>query len=183
MVSRSCEEQKSAETHLSHRCSRSRRIFAFTTPPGRESIVFTASHDPTDENSPQALKLSLQVLAQHGTLVLKIFLSPLDPQAEMLVSQFSCFFPRHSGAASDSDIPQSGVFVRKPRSSRAGSGEAFLVCRNFAGDWSEGTAGWEQVKGYVETGDLESVRALDLHYQWLMQLLLQLARMSPDYST
>lgn len=84
-------------------------------------------------------------MAPHATLIFKIFLSPLDPQAAILRSQLSTFFP---GPPPGQDIDEDeddmagkpgydrigrrgGVWVRKPRSSRKGSGEAFIVCRNF----------------------------------------------------
>ncbi|KAL7418693.1 hypothetical protein Q5752_006376 [Cryptotrichosporon argae] len=98
-----------------------------------------------------ALTLALTLLAPGATLVFKIFLSPLDPRAEHLRSQLRCFFPStsadtdgHSAYAEidedevdgerqrmDVDAERSGVWVRKPRSSRKGSGEAFIVCRGF----------------------------------------------------
>ncbi|KAK8845574.1 hypothetical protein IAR55_006289 [Kwoniella newhampshirensis] len=113
-----------------------------------------------------ALTLSLTLLAPHSTLIFKIFLSPLDPQAALLCSQLRCFFPGPLGSTEhkyeEFDIPaemgdgppknhererrdvdkkpeegfdllgrRGGVWVRKPRSSRAGSGEAFILCRNF----------------------------------------------------
>ncbi|WWC58150.1 uncharacterized protein I303_100685 [Kwoniella dejecticola CBS 10117] len=114
-----------------------------------------------------ALTLSLTLLAPHSTLIFKIFLSPLDPQAALLASQLRCFFPGPKGSddtyeefdvpdetnaeAADGDTREpmdatssqagqegydtrgrrGGVWVRKPRSSRKGSGEAFIVCRNF----------------------------------------------------
>lgn len=95
-------------------------------------------------NRPQALTLSLTLMAPHATLIFKIFLSPLDPQAAMLRSQLATFFP---GPPPGHDVDEDGdtvgkpgydrmgrrggVWVRKPRSSRKGSGEAFIVCRNF----------------------------------------------------
>ncbi|OCF41647.1 CAMK protein kinase [Kwoniella heveanensis CBS 569] len=122
-----------------------------------------------------AITLSLTLLAPHGTLIFKIFLSPLDPQAALLASQLRCFFPSPPATASEAvsfqefDLLEDaaavgdsravtgasisgsierqkanigkegydalgrrgGVWVRKPRSSRKGSGEAFIVCRNF----------------------------------------------------
>ncbi|WRT63822.1 uncharacterized protein IL334_000747 [Kwoniella shivajii] len=112
-----------------------------------------------------AITLSLTLLAPHSTLIFKIFLSPLDPQASLLASQLKCFFPgpmtsevtykefdlsaeeeesmeveiqedeTRTGnvgkAGYDMRGRRGGVWVRKPRSSRAGSGEAFIVCRNF----------------------------------------------------
>ena len=105
----------------------------------------------------QALTLSLTLLAPHGTLIFKIFLSPLDPKAAMLRSQLQPFFPgpptkdffgEFDEPASipeldttSLDRPQQGepssprvghdllgrrggVWVRKPRSSRKGSGGA-----------------------------------------------------------
>lgn len=39
-----------------------------------------------------ALTLSLTLMAPGATLVFKIFLSPLDPRAEFLASQLTCFF-------------------------------------------------------------------------------------------
>ncbi|WVQ80891.1 hypothetical protein IAT38_002998 [Cryptococcus sp. DSM 104549] len=120
-----------------------------------------------------ALTLSLTLLAPHGTLIFKIFLSPLDPQAALLASQLRCFFPGPAAAGAgdafgEFDVPgteeetaaglqkqaqegttgregggaeskegydlsgrRGGVWVRKPRSSRKGSGEAFVLCRNF----------------------------------------------------
>ncbi|KAK4686835.1 tRNA (cytidine32/guanosine34-2'-O)-methyltransferase, partial [Tremellales sp. Uapishka_1] len=101
-----------------------------------------------------ALTLSLTLLAPHATLIFKIFLSPLDPKAALLRSQLRSFFPTppsssESGRDAEDykefdDVEQAedghrvegsgrrgGVWVRKPRSSRQGSGEAFIVCRNF----------------------------------------------------
>ncbi|WWC85840.1 uncharacterized protein L201_000707 [Kwoniella dendrophila CBS 6074] len=114
-----------------------------------------------------AITLSLTLLAPHSTLIFKIFLSPLDPQAALLASQLRCFFfgPSSTEAQyNEFDLPEEvssdmldkleeqvnnvnkanigkdgydlhgrrgGVWVRKPRSSRKGSGEAFIVCRNF----------------------------------------------------
>ncbi|KAK6905236.1 CAMK protein kinase [Kwoniella mangroviensis CBS 8886] len=115
-----------------------------------------------------AITLSLTLLAPHSTLIFKIFLSPLDPQAALLSSQLRCFFPGPSSSEEeyeefdlsekdviDQDLKdgkmevdeivspnagrdgydlkgrRGGVWVRKPRSSRKGSGEAFIVCRNF----------------------------------------------------
>ncbi|WVW81818.1 hypothetical protein I302_103815 [Kwoniella bestiolae CBS 10118] len=115
-----------------------------------------------------AITLSLTLLAPHSTLIFKIFLSPLDPQAALLASQLRCFFPGPSSSEDEyvefdlqeaddkdqedieggMDVDQDaspnagnegydlrgrrgGVWVRKPRSSRKGSGEAFIVCRNF----------------------------------------------------
>ncbi|WVQ93557.1 hypothetical protein IAU59_000632 [Kwoniella sp. CBS 9459] len=120
-----------------------------------------------------AITLSLTLLAPHGTLIFKIFLSPLDPQAALLASQLRCFFPSppasaahdisfqefdsteegrpdddqgiSTGASASTDYESAnigkegydalgrrgGVWVRKPRSSRKGSGEAFIICRNF----------------------------------------------------
>ena len=83
----------------------------------------------------QAFTLSLTLLAPHGTAVFKIFLSPLDPQGDMIRSQFAPFFevPRPASTADPSHRAQpgfdqldrrGGVWVRKPRSSRAGSGGA-----------------------------------------------------------
>lgn len=97
------------------------------------------------DTAQQALTLSLTLMAPHATLIFKIFLSPLDPQAAILRSQLSTFFP---GPPPGQDIDEDeddmagkpgydrigrrgGVWVRKPRSSRKGSGEAFIVCRNF----------------------------------------------------
>ncbi|WVR03587.1 hypothetical protein IAU60_000579 [Kwoniella sp. DSM 27419] len=116
-----------------------------------------------------ALTLSLTLLAPGATLIFKIFLSPLDPQAAFLTSQLRCFFPsppvtegqntfeefdegkadaeapgdmkastsgltsaQHAGKSGYDPLGRrGGVWVRKPRSSRKGSGEAFIVCRNF----------------------------------------------------
>ncbi|ORX34784.1 kinase-like domain-containing protein [Kockovaella imperatae] len=101
-----------------------------------------------------AVTLSLLLLAPHGTLIMKIFLSPHDPKATMLQSQLRGFFPgdfsspafedmteeeeegemeeeKKEASERKTDCPQSGVYIRKPRSSRVGSGEAFIVCRDF----------------------------------------------------
>jgi tRNA (cytidine32/guanosine34-2'-O)-methyltransferase len=94
-------------------------------------------------DSGQALTLSLTLLAPHATLIFKIFLSPLDPQADMLRSQVAPFFQApEAGSAGDYDASangedawrgktgydlrgrRGGVWVRKPRSSRPGSSGA-----------------------------------------------------------
>ena len=84
--------------------------------------------------------MSLTLLAPGATLIFKIFLSPLDPKAAMLKSQLELFFPHLNGTASgdgfaefDAEeqvggtskrirLREGGVWVRKPRSSRPGSG-------------------------------------------------------------
>ncbi|WVN89228.1 uncharacterized protein L203_104446 [Cryptococcus depauperatus CBS 7841] len=99
-----------------------------------------------------ALTLSLTLLSPGATLIFKIFLSPLDPKAEFLASQLRCFFPGSPPTRDESPVfsefnviedveekrqgvdqqgRRGGVWVRKPRSSRGGSAEAFIVCRNF----------------------------------------------------
>lgn len=70
-----------------------------------------------------ALAITVRVLEPGGTFVAKIFRTASDPRAEFLVSQLRCFFPE--------DKDQGGVWVRKPRSSREGSGgtsRCFLLC-------------------------------------------------------
>lgn len=105
---------------------------------------------PPRADSGQALTLSLTLLAPHATLIFKIFLSPLDPQADMLRSQVAPFF-RAPEARSDGEYDGSetgedasrgkdgydlrgrrgGVWVRKPRSSRPGSSGASRLSRSF----------------------------------------------------
>ena len=122
----------------------------------------------------QALTLALPLLAPHATLIFKIFLSPSDPKGNILISQLEPFFsypqdgdefiddtkgnPYNEGGCKVKGYDwygrRGGVWVRKPRSSRAGSAgqscwswvlvadirhahphkllvEHFLVCRNF----------------------------------------------------
>jgi tRNA (cytidine32/guanosine34-2'-O)-methyltransferase len=98
-----------------------------------------------------ALTLALPLLAPHATLIFKIFLSPSDPKGDILASQLEPFFsyPQEGDEVVDDTLGnpydqggcqvkgydrygrRGGVWVRKPRSSRAGSAEHFLVCRNF----------------------------------------------------
>jgi tRNA (cytidine32/guanosine34-2'-O)-methyltransferase len=99
---------------------------------------------------PQAFTLALPLLAPKGTLIFKVFLSPLDPQGSIMISQLEPFFaiPQAdqkpdvdvAGLLSvdeamaqrfkqgDCDVDgydaygrRGGVWVRKPRSSRPGS--------------------------------------------------------------
>lgn len=102
--------------------------------------------------------MSLTLLAPHATLIFKIFLSPLDPQASMLKSQLEVFFaspPNMDGDYKEFDEEnevgesgriqdkshigkpgfdqrgrRGGVWVRKPRSSRKGSGGGSDRCTN-----------------------------------------------------
>jgi tRNA (cytidine32/guanosine34-2'-O)-methyltransferase len=99
-------------------------------------------------------------MAPGATLIFKIFLSPLDPQGEMLRSQLQLFFPGpddgakgyeefdeenlnklggdglskegsrptaiNGGVGHDTVGRRGGVWVRKPRSSRKGSGGEYI---------------------------------------------------------
>jgi len=89
----------------------------------------------------QALTLALPLLAPGATLIFKIFLSPSDPTGEILISQLEPFFsfPQDGDELIDDTLGnpydeggcevkgydrygrRGGVWVRKPRSSRAGS--------------------------------------------------------------
>lgn len=89
----------------------------------------------------QALTLALPLLAPHATLIFKIFLSPSDPKGNILISQLEPFFsypqagdefiddtkgnPFDDGGCKVKGYDwygrRGGVWVRKPRSSRAGS--------------------------------------------------------------
>lgn len=94
-----------------------------------------------------AFSITIHLLAPGGWFIAKIFRTMQDPRAELLVSQMRCFFPEKPN-------DEGGVWIRKPRSSREGSGgafrplllclrvtilntvifdsiEAFIVCRNF----------------------------------------------------
>lgn len=93
-----------------------------------------------------AFSITIHLLAPGGWFIAKIFRTTQDPRAELLVSQMRCFFPEKPN-------DEGGVWIRKPRSSREGSGgayrrcmpesdssdhlvifdstEAFIVCRNF----------------------------------------------------
>ncbi|KAL7410394.1 FtsJ-like methyltransferase-domain-containing protein [Mrakia frigida] len=71
-----------------------------------------------------AISITLHLLAPGGTFIAKIFRTHQDPRAEFLVSQMRTFFPEAAGETG-------GVWIRKPRSSREGSGEAFIVCKGF----------------------------------------------------
>lgn len=73
-----------------------------------------------------AISITLHLLSPGGTFIAKIFRTHQDPRAEFLVSQMRTFFPESASPSSDS-----GVWIRKPRSSREGSGEAFIVCKGF----------------------------------------------------
>jgi len=63
----------------------------------------------------QAISITLHLLAPGGTFIAKIFRTHQDPRAEFLVSQMRTFFPESAGE-------EGGVWIRKPRSSREGSG-------------------------------------------------------------
>ncbi|CED84847.1 ribosomal rna methyltransferase 1 [Phaffia rhodozyma] len=76
-----------------------------------------------------AFSISVHLLAPGGTFIAKIFRTPQDPGAEWLVSQLRSFFPETD--RKNRETKMGGVWVRKPRSSREGSGEAFIICRNF----------------------------------------------------
>lgn len=88
-----------------------------------------------------AFTLTLAILAKGGTAVYKVFLSPLDPRGERLREGMKVFFrseeddgewfeeyddEREEGSGgtkgSDEMGRRGGVWVRKPRSSRKGSG-------------------------------------------------------------
>lgn len=91
-----------------------------------------------------AFTLTLAILQKGGTAVYKIFLSPLDPHAAGLREQVRVFFPGEEdeggwfeeydqeedgdeegakkGFGKDMEGRRGGVWVRKPRSSRKGSG-------------------------------------------------------------
>jgi tRNA (cytidine32/guanosine34-2'-O)-methyltransferase len=62
-----------------------------------------------------AFSITVHLLAPGGFFVAKIFRTAEDPRAELLVSQMRCFFPER-------EDDQGGVWIRKPRSSREGSG-------------------------------------------------------------
>lgn len=62
-----------------------------------------------------AFSITVHLLAPGGSFVAKIFRTAEDPRAELLVSQMRCFFPER-------EDDQGGVWIRKPRSSREGSG-------------------------------------------------------------
>ena len=63
----------------------------------------------------QAISITLHLLAPGGTFIAKIFRTHQDPRAEFLVSRMRTFFPESAGE-------EGGVWIRKPRSSREGSG-------------------------------------------------------------
>jgi tRNA (cytidine32/guanosine34-2'-O)-methyltransferase len=70
-----------------------------------------------------ALSITLHLLSPSGTFVAKIFRSSSHSRSEFLVSQLRTFFP-------ESTLPDGtpgGVWVRKPRSSREGSGGTFFL--------------------------------------------------------
>jgi tRNA (cytidine32/guanosine34-2'-O)-methyltransferase len=94
-----------------------------------------------------AITLTLTILRKGGTAVYKVFLSPMDPKGEMLKSQVAPLFGGlmgdlevdmgGEGGASDVDRVygrvederrQHGVWMCKPRSSRAGSGGEPCSC-------------------------------------------------------
>lgn len=68
-----------------------------------------------------AISITLHLLAPNGTFIAKIFRTHQDPRAEFLVSQMRTFFPESTGADEDGE-GERGVWIRKPRSSREGSG-------------------------------------------------------------
>lgn len=71
-----------------------------------------------------AFSITIHLLAPGGWFIAKIFRTTQDPRAELLVSQMRCFFPEKPN-------DEGGVWIRKPRSSREGSGGAFrplLLC-------------------------------------------------------
>jgi tRNA (cytidine32/guanosine34-2'-O)-methyltransferase len=86
-----------------------------------------------------AFTLTIAILAKGGTAVYKVFLSPLDPKGERLREGFKVFFREEGdkrewfeefddeaegaeGPGVDSMGRRGGVWIRKPRSSRKGSG-------------------------------------------------------------
>ncbi|KAI4202426.1 MAG: hypothetical protein LQ346_001984 [Caloplaca aetnensis] len=71
-----------------------------------------------------ALALVLRILKPGGTFVAKIF---RGKDVDLIYAQLKCFFKK--------------VDVAKPRSSRASSLEAFVVCRGFLGNLEERKAG------------------------------------------
>lgn len=104
-----------------------------------------------------AFALGVPLALPGATMIFKVFLSPMDPHGDIMASQFAPFFQcpestrgavngedavdrtlAKTHAAGGCDVPgydpygrPGGVWIRKPRSSRAGSAEHFLVCRNF----------------------------------------------------
>lgn len=95
-----------------------------------------------------AFTLTLAILAKGGTAVYKVFLSPLDPRGEKLREGVKVFFRAEedegewfeeyddeeeaegevrSGPEVDQMGRRGGVWIRKPRSSRKGSGGKLLA--------------------------------------------------------
>lgn len=90
-----------------------------------------------------AFTLTLAILAKGGTAVYKVFLSPLDPKGERLREGMKVFFRAEEDqgewfeeyddenenprAGQDGMGRRGGVWVRKPRSSRKGSGGALYL--------------------------------------------------------
>lgn len=67
-----------------------------------------------------AISITLHLLAPNGTFIAKIFRTHQDPRAEFLVSQMRTFFPEDPSG--EDGEGERGVWIRKPRSSREGSG-------------------------------------------------------------
>ncbi|KAH8087058.1 FtsJ-like methyltransferase-domain-containing protein [Filobasidium floriforme] len=126
-----------------------------------------------------ALTLALPLLAPGATLIFKIFLSPSDPTGEILISQLEPFFsyPQKGDELIDDTLGnpyeeggcevkgydrygrRGGVWVRKPRSSRAGSAEHFLVCRNFNPDTLPPSFDFKSLSHSVQSLSLDSFSA------------------------
>jgi tRNA (cytidine32/guanosine34-2'-O)-methyltransferase len=146
------------------------------------------------------LTLALPLLAPGATLIFKIFLSPSDPTGEILISQLEPFFsyPQKGDELIDDTLGnpyeeggcevkgydrygrRGGVWVRKPRSSRAGSAgeykstlnsrilqrlirlrlaEHFLVCRNFNPDTLPPSFDFKSLSHSVQSLSLDSFSA------------------------
>ncbi|PHH67863.1 hypothetical protein CDD80_452 [Ophiocordyceps camponoti-rufipedis] len=89
-----------------------------------------------------ALTLTLHILRPGGNLVAKIF---RGRNADVLHAQLRTYFSR--------------VVVAKPRSSRASSVEAFLVCLGFRGGQRDEQGGETGVAPFVACGDLAAFDA------------------------
>lgn len=71
-----------------------------------------------------AFSITIHLLEPGGTFIAKIFRSPQDLGAQWLVSQMRCFFPEIEEGVNGK---KSGVWIRKPRSSREGSGGSLVL--------------------------------------------------------